>query len=210
VKPTSYPHESWEVFLPLKQFASGKSRLGNVPAEFRVSLIKAMASDLIDTVLQVPNIAGITVVGVEHSLITNAANPRLKSFPILEPVSINSDLSLAIGEAKRIAIFLPDLPSATATEISHALELASQHQTSFIADLNSIGSTSFFSTIGKVETHFGLNSAAAHRSANAFELVDPHFKGIKADCDDWADLLAIESSDLGHATRALIEHHRQN
>ena len=210
MKPTSYPHEPWEVFLPLKQFANGKSRLGNVPAEFRVSLIKAMASDLIDTLLRVPNIASITVVGVEHGLITNADNPRLKSIPILEPVSINADLFLAFSEAKRIAIFLPDLPSATAKEISKALELASEHQTSFIADLNSIGSTSFFSTIGKVETHFGLNSAAAHRTANAFELVDPHFKGIKADCDDWADLLAIESSDLGHATRALMEHHRQN
>jgi 2-phospho-L-lactate guanylyltransferase len=210
VKPTSYPHEPWEVFLPLKQFASGKSRLGNVPVDFRISLIKAMASDLIDTLLKVPNIARITVVGVEHSLITNAANPRLKSFPILEPISINADLSLAIGEAKRIAIFLPDLPSATAAEVSQALELASGYQTSFIADLNSIGSTSFFSTVGKAKTHFGPNSAAAHRSANVFELVDPHFKGIKADCDDWADLLAIESSDLGHATRALIEQHRHN
>ena len=169
-----------------------------------------MASDLIDTLLRVPNIASITVVGVEHGLITDAENPRLKSIPILEPVSINADLFLAFSEAKRIAIFLPDLPSATATEISKALELASEHQTSFIADLNSIGSTSFFSTIGKVETHFGLNSAAAHRTANAFELVNPHFKGIKADCDDWADLLAIESSDLGHATRALMEHHPHN
>jgi 2-phospho-L-lactate guanylyltransferase (CobY/MobA/RfbA family) len=210
VKPTSYPHEPWEVFLPLKQFASGKSRLGNVPVDFRISLIKAMASDLIDTLLQVPNIASITVVGVEHCLITDSANPRLKSFPISEPISINADLFLAIGEAKRIAIFLPDLPSATAAEISHALELANGYKTSFIADLNSIGSTSFFSTVGKVETYFGLNSAAAHRSAHAFELVDPHFKGIKADCDDWADLLAIKSSDLGHATRALMEHHRQN
>jgi 2-phospho-L-lactate guanylyltransferase (CobY/MobA/RfbA family) len=169
-----------------------------------------MASDLIDALLQVPNIASITVVGVEHGSITNATNPRLKSFPILEPISINSDLYLATSEAKRIAIFLPDLPSATVAEISQALELASRHQTSFIADLNSIGSTSFFSTVGKVETHFGHNSAAAHRSAHAFELVDPHFKGIKADCDDWADLLAIESSDLGHATRVLMEHHRQN
>jgi 2-phospho-L-lactate guanylyltransferase len=210
VKPTSYPHEPWEVFLPLKQFASGKSRLSNVPFDFRISLIKAMASDLIDTLLQVPNITRITVVGVEHSLITDAANPRLKSFPILEPISINADLSLAIGEAKRIAIFLPDLPSVKAVEISHALASASTNKTSFIADQNSIGSTAFFSTVGKVATHFGINSAAAHRSAGAIELIDPQFKGIKADCDDWSDLLAIAANDLGHATRALMEHHLQN
>jgi 2-phospho-L-lactate guanylyltransferase len=210
VKPTSYPREPWEVFLPLKQFAIGKSRLGNVPLDFRISLIKAMASDLIDTLLQVPHIASITVVGVEHGLISDAANPRLKSFPILEPISINADLFVAIGDEKRIAIFLPDLPSVKAAEITQALELASKHRTSFIADLNSIGSTAFFSTVGKVETHFGINSANAHRNSQAFELVDPHFKGIKADCDDWADLLAIESSDLGHATRALMEHHPHN
>ena len=208
MKPTSYPYEPWEVFLPLKQFASGKSRLGNLPADFRISLIKAMASDLIDTLLQVPNIASITVVGVEHGSISVAADPRLKSFPILEPISINADLHLAIGDTKRIAIFLPDLPSVKAAEITQALDLASKHRTSFIADLNSIGSTSFFSTVGKVETHFGLNSATAHHNAHTFELVDPLFKGIKADCDDWADLLAIESSDLGHATRAIMEHHR--
>jgi hypothetical protein len=59
-------------------------------------------------------------------------------------------------------------------------------------------------------THFGINSAAAHRSAQAIELIDPQFKGIKADCDDWSDLLAIDTRDLGHATRALMEHHLQN
>ena len=169
-----------------------------------------MASDLIDVLLQVPNIARITVVGVDLESLTESADPRLKSFPILEPISINADLHLAIGDTNRIAIFLPDLPSVKAAEITQALELASKHQTSFITDLNSIGSTAFFSTVGKVETHFGLNSANAHRDAHAFELFDAQFKGIKADCDDWADLLAIESSDLGHATRALMEHRRHN
>ena len=206
----SNPNEPWDVLLPLKQCDAGKSRLGNIPADFRVSLIKAMAVDLIDVLLQVPQISSITIVGVDHEQLTDAANPRLKSFPISKPIDINSDLQLAIGDSKRIAIFLPDLPSAKASEISEALELASTHRTSFIADQNSIGSTAFFSTVGKVSTHFGANSAAAHRSAQAIELIDPMFKGIKADCDDWSDLLAIDTSDLGHATRALMEHHLQD
>ncbi len=204
------PNDPWDVFLPLKQFDAGKSRLGNIPADFRVSLIKAMAVDLIDVLLEVPQISSITIVGVDHKQLTDAASPRLKSFPISQPIDINSDLQIAIGDSKRIAIFLPDLPSVKTTEISKALELASGHRTSFIADQNSIGSTAFFSTIGKVVTHFGINSAAAHRSAQAFELNDPQFEGIKADCDDWSDLLAINTSDLGHATRALMEHHLQN
>ena len=206
----SNPNTSWDVFLPLKQFDVGKSRLGNIPADFRVSLIKAMAVDLINVLLQVPQISSITIVGVDHEQLTDAANPRLRSFPISQPIDINSDLQMAIGDSKRIAIFLPDLPSANSTEISLALEMASAHRTSFIADQNSIGSTAFFSTVGKVATHFGANSAAAHRSAQAIELIDPEFKGIKADCDDWPDLLAINTSDLGHATRALMEHHLQN
>jgi 2-phospho-L-lactate guanylyltransferase len=210
VNSASNPNDLWDVFLPLKQFDVGKSRLGNIPADFRVSLIKAMAVDLIDALLQVPNIASITVVGIDHRLLTTAANPRLSSYPIAEPLNINSDLHFAIGEENNIAIFLPDLPSVKTTEISKALVLASGHRTSFIADQNSIGSTAFFSTVGKVVTHFGINSAAAHRSAQAFELIDPQFKGIKADCDDWSDLLAINTSDLGHATRALMEHHLQN
>ena len=168
-----------------------------------------MASDLIDALLQVSNIASITVVGVDHRLITDAANPRLTSFEIAEPVDINSDLNIAIGADNRIAIFLPDLPSIKPLEISTALEMASHNRTSFIADQNAIGSTSFFSTAGKVSTHFGANSAAAHRAAQAVELSHPTFRGIKADCDDWSDLLAINTSDLGHATQALMEHHLQ-
>lgn len=204
------PNEEWSVFLPLKHFAAGKSRLGTIPADFRISLIKAMASDLIDALLQVSNISTITVVGVDHRELTDTSNQRIRSFPIVEPININSDLHLAIGEINRIAIFLPDLPSANPTEITRALDLASQHRISFVADHNSIGSTAFFSTIGKVETHFGLNSAAAHRDDGAFELIDPLFSGIKVDCDDWSDLLSIEIADLGHATRALMEHHLRN
>jgi len=204
------PNDPWDVFLPLKQFDAGKSRLGNIPADFRVSLIKAMAVDLIDVLLEVPQISSITIVGVHHEQLTDAANPHLRSFPISDPIDINSDLQLAIGDSKRIAIFLPDLPSVKTAEILRALELANAHHTSFIADQNSIGSTAFFSTVGKVVTHFGTNSAAAHRSAQAIELIDPQFKGIKADCDDWSDLLAIDTRDLGHATRALMEHHLQN
>ena len=106
--------------------------MGNIPADFRVSLIKAMASDLIDALLQVPNIASITVVGIDHQLLTTAANPRLTSYPIAEPLDINSDLQIAIGEEDKIAIFLPDLPSVSAQEISLALEIAAGHQTSFM------------------------------------------------------------------------------
>jgi len=210
VNSASNPNDPWDVFLPLKQFDAGKSRLGNIPADFRVSLIKAMTVDVIDVLLQVPQISSITIVGVHHEQLTDAANPRLRSFPISDPIDINSDLQMAIGDSKRIAIFLPDLPSVKTAEILRALELANAHHTSFIADQNSIGSTAFFSTVGKVVTHFGTNSAAAHRSAQAIELIDPQFKGIKADCDDWSDLLAIDISDLGHATRALMEHHLQN
>jgi len=169
-----------------------------------------MANDLIEVLLQLSNIVSITVVGIDHEQLACAKNSRLKSFPILEPIDINSDLQMAIGESKRIAIFLPDLPSVKTTEILRALELSNNHQRSFIADQNLIGSTAFFSTVGKVPTYFGANSAAAHRSARAIELIDPQFKGIKADCDDWSDLLAIDISDLGHATRALMEHHLQN
>jgi len=169
-----------------------------------------MANDLIEVLLQLSNIVSITVVGIDHEQLACAKNSRLKSFPILEPIDINSDLLVAIGNSKRIAIFLPDLPSVKPSEISLALELASDHETSFISDQSSLGTTAFFSSVGKVPTYFGTNSAATHRNAYAFELVDPHFIGIKSDCDDLSDLLAINSADLGRNTRYLIEQHQQN
>ena len=206
----SNPNEDWSVFLPLKQFAAGKSRFSMIPPEFRISLIKAMADDLIDALLQVSNLQSITIVGVDHRELTDAANPKLNSIPIAQPIDINSDLHIAIGEQSRVAIFLPDLPSVNSNEISRAFELASNHRTSFIPDQNQIGITAFFSTIGKVQTYFGQNSAEAHRATHAIELTDPEFKGIKADCDDWSDLLALNLENLGRSTRSLMEHHLQN
>lgn len=203
-------NEPWAVFLPLKQFATGKSRLGTIPTDLRISLIKAMANDVIDALLPMSDISRITIVGVSHLDLTSNSDSRIDSIPIREPLDINADLQLAIGSEHKIAIFLPDLPSLTSTEIRLALDLATSHQTSFIADQNGFGTTAFFSTIGKVSTRFGLNSAEAHRKDGANELKDPIFKGIKADCDDLADLLSTNKSELGSATRSLMEHHLQN
>lgn len=203
-------NESWSVFLPLKQLEGGKSRLSAIPADLRISLIKAMASDVIDALLLVPNIASITVVGVDHKLVYSLDNPKLKSITITQAVDINADLALAISKEKRVAVFLPDLPSVTGEEITQALELAARKERSFISDRTELGTTAFFSTVGKVPTHFGINSAALHASSGATHLKSWQFRGIKADCDDWADLLAIAISDLGPFTRTLMEHHLQN
>lgn len=169
-----------------------------------------MASDLIDALQQVSIIQSITVVGVDHRELSVTSNSKLSSIPIAEPVNINSDLQNAIGKESRIAIFLPDLPSIENFEIARAFELASNNRTSFISDQSEIGSTAFFSTIGKVQTYFGQNSAAAHRDALAVELIDPLFQGIKADCDHWSDLLALNLENLGQSTRSLMEHHLRN
>lgn len=200
----------WQVYLPLKNFDAGKSRLMVLPDEVRVSLIKAMASDLIKVLLQVRSISSIRVVGVDHSKITKVKDSRLTSIPFLEPHDINSDLEQSFNIVDQYAVFLPDLPSVKSSEIIKAFELASNYAESFIADKSGIGSTAFFSTVGKVPTYFGPNSAEAHRRMGAIELKDSLFKGIKADCDVWSDLLAISSKDLGPATRAIMEQHLQN
>lgn len=203
-------NDSWSVFLPLKQFETGKSRLKTIPTELRLSLIKAMASDLIDALLKVRQIALITVVGVDHKLVYSSDNPKLKSFAITQAVDINTDLALAISNEKRVAIFLPDLPGVSGGEITRSLELAAENARSFITDRTELGTTAFFSTVGKVPTYFGIDSAAKHQATGAVKLTDLTFQGIKADCDDWADLLAIKASDLGVATKSLLEHHLQN
>ena len=200
----------WEVFLPLKNFSAAKSRLAITPAELRVLLIKSMASDVIEVLLQIPSISSIKVVGVDHSQITEVKDSRLSSIPFLEPNDINSDIAQAIDNVDRYAVLLPDLPSVKAQEVIRAFELASHYERSFIADKSGVGSTAFFSTVGKVSTFFGHNSAEAHRGAGAIELKDSLFAGIKADCDVWSDLLAISSQDLCSATRALMEQHLQN
>jgi 2-phospho-L-lactate guanylyltransferase len=196
----------WDVFLPLKQFAIGKSRFRGLANTERISLIKAMASDVIESLLQLAIIDSITIVGENHLDATANRDPRIRSLPMSVLAGINADLHQTIGASERIAVILPDLPTITSGELAIALDLADVHEQSFIPDFAGRGTTSYFSTRSKVfNPQFGPNSALAHLRGGAIKLSHPSFVGIMRDCDDFKELEQFPLSALGRSTRSIME-----
>ncbi len=198
---------NWDVFLPLKQFVTGKSRLQGLPNNERKSLIRAMANDVIDAILQLSNVGSITIVGLHHLDVTTNPDLRIRSFPLTQMTGINNDVRRAIGASNKISVILPDLPSITSAELAIALDLASANEQSFIPDFSGKGTTIYFVTNSNAfNPQFGPNSALEHLKNGAKELSHPAFAGIMRDCDDFTDLGQIPLSALGRATRSIMEH----
>lgn len=165
-----------------------------------------MASDVIESLLQLSIIDSITIVGENHHDVTANRDPRIQSFPLSVLAGINADLHQAIGASGKIAVILPDLPTITSRELAIALDLADAHEQSFIPDFTGCGTTSYFATRSEAfNPRFGPNSALAHSRGGAIELSHPFFVGITRDCDDFKDLEQFPLSTLGRSTRSIME-----
>lgn len=206
VSPTKNYRRQWSVFLPLKPFSVGKSRMIIHPTTDRAKLIKAMASDVIDAILNLSNIEMVTLVGVCYEEMSLRNDPRLRSYLPNGISDINGDIRQGIGTSQSIAVILPDLPALTSEEIAIAFTLAEGHQQSFIRDHEGTGSTMYFASSREYfSPQFGVNSAPAHVAGGVVELNHPNFYGIRRDCDEFDHLTNISPSKLGPATRSFVE-----
>lgn len=207
MSPMRRDPEAWSVFLPLKPFLAGKTRLNLLPDDVRIALIKAMASDVVDSIMELANIEAVTVVGVSHEEVSSLKDPRLRSYLPKVISGINSDVLLAVGGSRKIAVILPDLPAVTSAEIAIALDLAEGNRQSFIRDAEGSGSSMYFAPSRQYfSPQFGVNSAHSHALNAAVELSHPTFLGIRRDCDDLVGLTNIPISTLGLATRSFVNH----
>jgi len=196
----------WSIFLPMKHFALGKSRLLELSETHRISLIKCMANDVIQQLLQVPEVHTITVVGSDHRDLIKLPDHRVNSSIPYPSQSINIDVSSVLGEERKVAILLPDLPGLTHHEISIALNFANTRSTSFIRDYKGVGSTFYMCTQReKFNPKFGADSAKLHLETGAIEIVDSRFDGLRRDCDSLSDLAEFEVASLGRSTRLFME-----
>lgn len=163
------PSRAWSVVIPVKPFASAKTRLPSGPIFAHSFLL-----DVISAVRASPEVAHIRVVTADP-YVAEVASVQ-KCFVTVEsaPDGINqavAQAALEVPPGQGIAVILGDLPCLTAGALSLALEQAAQVDIAFVSDEAGTGSTMWFSREGgPIDTHFGERSRAAHRASGAAEI----------------------------------------
>lgn len=214
---------SWVVVVPVKRLEVAKSRLDTHLGAVRRDLALAM---VLDTVTVAASCPGVRVVVVtDDEVVTDAvhAAQRMDGDPIAiaargAPVQVVADepraginAALVHGahaantrDGEGVAAVSGDLPSLRASELSLALQRASSHARSFVADVEGTGTTLYAATSRQLfEPRFGVASAAAHaRTAVALESYD--LPGLRRDVDTIEDLRAAIELGIRARTATVV------
>jgi 2-phospho-L-lactate guanylyltransferase len=104
-----------------------------------------------------------------------------------------------------VAALSADLPALRPDELSLALEAASGHEVSFVADAHGIGTTVYAVRGGApFDPHFGGRSRAAHRATGAVELDLAAVPSVRRDVDTGVDLYDAIRLGVGPRTKEIV------
>lgn len=196
----------WDVVIPLKPTARGKSRLG-LDATQRQALSLAFLLDLLGAVTPARDIASITVVGDPAD--ADRLPPGVSMHP--DPGrGLNEALVSALAQATSpwTLILMGDLPCATTSLVEQLvvamrplLVAGGPSAQAFLCDQPGVGSTALGGPAGAVRPRFGKRSRAAHRLDGATEITDLQFARLRRDVDSMPDLADALRLDVGPNTR---------
>lgn len=201
---TSAQNPAWCAVLPVRPFATAKSRLGVSYPEYRADFARAFARDTLAAVRSSPSIGAAVVVGADV--------PHVGAGP---PVRVTRDpggLNPAIAEGERLALDMGyrnivvvagDLPCLTEEAFTRILDDARAHSRAFVPDLSGEGTTILCASQTPLAPAFGHRSALAHRLSGANPLDSP--QGARCDVDTAADLELAARMGTGPATADLLQ-----
>ncbi len=167
----------WTAIIPVKDFDAAKSRLRSPDAPSH-HLARAFLQDTLTALADVPGIVRVivathdpVVADVAHALgasvVDDTAHPGINAAALHAAAMREEDSG--------VLICVSDLPCLTSETVALALDLGSDHDTSFIADLDGSGTTMWLAPHGDgLPSHFGADSRSAHRAAGAVDLVDEY------------------------------------
>jgi 2-phospho-L-lactate guanylyltransferase len=190
--------------VPIRSWASGKSRLGLDDLE-RESVARAFALDVLDVLFASPSIDLIVVVTADPDVRTD-----------LDRCTVVSDRGRGLNDAvaqgcahaiaegcTRVAVVPSDLPSLTVQALESVLSLAAGHTHAFCPDAEGDGTTIVVSGDPlSLVTSYGIGSAAAHRSAGVEPLAAP--AEARRDVDTVVHLREAEGLGVGPRTAAAL------
>ncbi len=209
------PHDSrWTVVLPVKSLGIAKSRLA--AGEVGPSIARAFLLDTLAAVGACPTVSRVVIATHDEEVAGIGRDHGCEVFDDTASPGINAAAATAaLGMRPPVAVLVSDLPCLTPDALSAVLDVAIDYDESFLADAAGTGTTMWLTTdsVG-VRSHFGTESAQAHRAAGAIDLV--HAFGAKSaiaaarrDVDTDADLRDALALGVGRHTRTAIEMTRE-
>ncbi len=201
------------VLIPVKPLATAKTRLAGVlaPAERR-ALVLAMLDDVLEVLAEVPQLAGVALVGGDAELARHLAGRALRLLAEPEP-GLNAALRAASAElaaagAERLLILPADIPGLDRAAVEALLASGGEPAVALVAASADGGTNALLlAPPTLLAPAFGPGSCARYRQAAAALGVAPKLLDlpqVALDIDRPADLLALESLAGAPRTRALL------
>jgi 2-phospho-L-lactate/phosphoenolpyruvate guanylyltransferase len=201
----------WSAIVPVKASTSAKSRLGT-NAAWRTELSRAFLGDVLDALVGSSLIQRIIVVTDDTGLKGQLA-PSIE-LKFITSAGLNEDISSGIDLVSNtaVAVITGDLPCLTTPSIDCVLQLAGEHQRSFVSDSQGLGTTMLLThEPNNCQPMFGFRSHAKHAQAGYHELIsddrDLNALLIRArrDVDTAIDLWDARRLGVGANTSALLD-----
>jgi 2-phospho-L-lactate/phosphoenolpyruvate guanylyltransferase len=204
----------WTAVVPVKSLSTAKSRLAaNVPSAGALAL--AFLEDTIAAVTASSGLLELLVATSDATVADLAARAGCRVVSDAGHPGINAAARVAARAARPdagIVVVVSDLPCLTPAAVETVLALGHPHRTSFLADADGTGTTMWLARPGApVDPRFGAESARAHRSSGAVDLVAAHPRRLdellpaRRDVDTADGLALAERLGLGPATRRLLD-----
>lgn len=200
------PTEPWHLVIPVKDTRQGKSRLSALDGLTRLgrsALSRAIADDTIAVAVEAVGADRVWLVTPDPGLRRewSAAGVHVVDDP---GAGLNAAIRAglcSVPATSRQAALLGDLPALRAVDLRSALQVAADHEESFVPD--AAGTGTVLRCGRAVVPRFGPASAAAHAADGATRL-DLDLPRLRCDVDDPASLEVATRLGLGAATAEVL------
>ena len=201
---------TWVVVVPAKPFHLAKTRCRELTTDQRGQLARAMLSDVVRSLSQVPQVRAVIVAGRDPDVVSTA----LACGAAVAGCTAGTGLNHEVGEAltcaaqaspgARLAIAMADLPYASPSDFASALAAAQPWPQAIVADGEGTGTTMVM--IEKPHDFAHLLGCGSRRKFTAAGFHDLSVTGtrLRRDVDTVAQLTSLEIEGLGAATRSWI------
>jgi 2-phospho-L-lactate guanylyltransferase len=205
----------WDLVVPLKPTALGKSRLAAYAGPRRSELTRAMLLDTVSTALHSPEVATVLVVTDDGQIETALAGTGIHVIPDAPAAGLNAAIRFGFDHVRArrpgspVAAVTADLPALRADDLTAALVECAKHGRSFVSDAAGSGTTLLATTLAEdrarnaLAPEFGAESRAAHLRSGAAEITLA-VPSLRRDVDTEADLSDAVRLGVGPRTRVVL------
>ncbi|TDH35170.1 2-phospho-L-lactate guanylyltransferase [Pseudohoeflea suaedae] len=204
---------NWAI-VPVKRLEHAKSRLALVlDAQERRQLVRAMLSDVLDTLLRVSQLDGIVVVTSDGEVSRLARQAGAHLVPDIREAGTNEAVRQGLAwlgsQQNGCRLIMPaDIPFLTPGEVANVISSLRSHDVALVPALRDGGTNILgLRCPARIEAAFGEESFARHLAAARAAAITPailDLDGAGHDIDVPTDLFHSSGGEGGARTRAVL------